>query len=78
VKSKLIAVALGCVLLGACAGLDQLRGLIQAPRFEQAPDHQPEIRLLGLNGAGVRLWTKVTNPNPFSLRLGTLKGTLYL
>jgi hypothetical protein len=78
VKPKLIVVALGCVLLGACAGLEQLRGLIQAPRFEQAPDHQPEIRLLGLNGAGVRLWTKVTNPNPFSLRLGTLKGTLYL
>jgi len=34
--------------------------------------------MAGLNGAGVRLWTKVTNPNPFGLRLGTLKGTLFL
>jgi hypothetical protein len=78
VLPKLLAVALGTALLAGCAGLDQLRGLIQPPRFEQAPDHQPEIRLLGLNGAGVRLWTKVSNPNPFGLRLGTLKGTLYL
>ena len=26
----------------------------------------------------IRIWTKVTNPNAFSLTLGTLKGTLYL
>ena len=37
-----------------------------------------EIRLAGSTGAGVRLWTHVTNPNPFGLTLGTLKGTLYL
>jgi hypothetical protein len=77
-RRKLIAVAIGTVLFAGCAGLDQLRGLVQPPRFEQAPDHQPEIRLLGFSGAGVRLWTKVTNPNPFGLRLGTLKGTLFL
>jgi hypothetical protein len=26
----------------------------------------------------VRLWTRVSNPNPFGLTLGTLKGTLFL
>lgn len=77
-KRQLIAVVAGSVLFAGCAGLEQLRALVQAPRFEQAPDHQPEIRLLGLGGAGVRLWTRVSNPNPFSLTLGTLKGTLYL
>jgi hypothetical protein len=78
ITPKLIAAGLGVLLLAGCAGLEQLRGLVQPPRFEQAPDHQPEIRLLGLSGAGVRLWTRVTNPNPFGLRLGMLKGTLFL
>ena len=76
-----IAVA---VLPSACAGLEQLRGLVQAPKFEQEPERQAEIRLLGpsltlpAGGAGVRLWTRITNPNPFSLTLGTLRGTLHL
>jgi hypothetical protein len=57
---------------------------VQPPRFEEAPDHPAEIRLLppasGLpvGGAGVRLWAKVTNPNTFGFTLGTLRGTLYL
>lgn len=58
--------------------LSNLGALIQPPRFEQVPDQPAEIRPQGTSGAGVRLWTKVTNPNPFALRLGTLKGTLYL
>jgi hypothetical protein len=67
-----------------CAHLEQLRAFVQPPRFEQAPDRDPEIRLIGprsdlpLGGAGVRLWTTVTNPNAFGLTLGTLKGTLFL
>lgn len=42
------------------------------------------MRILGpsvsqpLGGAGVRIWTRVTNPNPFGLTLGTLRGTLRL
>ncbi|MBA3296606.1 MAG: LEA type 2 family protein, partial [Acidobacteria bacterium] len=28
--------------------------------------------------AGVRIWTRVSNPNPFSLTLGTLRGTLHI
>jgi hypothetical protein len=81
-RLALLAVA-GAVAAG-CAQLNQLAALVRAPQFEQAPGHQPEIRVMSagsglpLGGAGVRLWAKVTNPNPFSLTLGTLKGTLYL
>jgi hypothetical protein len=68
----------------ACAGLGQLRGFVQPPLFEEADGQPPEIRLIGpradlpLGGAGVRLWTRVTNPNPFGLSLGTLRGSLLL
>ncbi len=69
--------------LQACAGLN-LSALVQPPRFEQAPGQRAEVRVQGpsgsqpLGGAGVRLWTKVTNPNTFGLTLQTIKGTLYL
>src|SRR4029453_6817455 len=81
---RLICCALGLTLFTGCAELNKLASLVQAPRFEQAPDRQAEIRVMGpgaglpVGGAGVRLWTKVTNPNAFSLTLGTLKGTLFL
>jgi Late embryogenesis abundant protein len=67
-----------------CAALEQLRGLVQAPRFEEAPGRPAEIRLLPavsgmpVGGAGVRLWARVTNPNAFGFTLGTLRGTLFL
>jgi hypothetical protein len=76
-----------CLLLvfsSSCATLGSLRGLVQAPRFEEAPDQPAQVRILGpsasqpLGGAGVRIWTRVTNPNPFGLTLGTLRGTLHL
>ena len=73
------AVVLSILLLQACAGaLGNLSALVQPPRFQQVPGRQAEIRVLGLEGAGVRLWTRVTNPNAFGIRLGTLKGTLFL
>ena len=78
------SITLACALVAGCAELNQLAALVRAPQFEQAPDHQAEIRVMGagsglpIGGAGVRLWAKVTNPNPFNLTLGTLKGTLYL
>jgi hypothetical protein len=65
-------------LQGCAAGLGQLGALVQPPRFEQIQDRPAEIRMAGLNGAAVRLWARVTNPNPFGLTLGTLKGTLFL
>jgi len=81
---RLVCCAIGLTLFTACAELNQLASLVQAPHFEQAPDRQAEIRAMGpaaglpLGGAGVRLWAKVSNPNAFSLTLGTLKGTLFL
>ncbi len=78
---RLICCAVGLCLFAACAELNKVASLVQAPRFEQAPDRQAEIRVMGpgaglpLGGAGVRLWAKVTNPNAFSLTLGTLKRT---
>ena len=80
-RIRLFVLALGLFLLQGCAGLDSLGALgqlVQPPRFEQVPDRPAEIRLQGLTGAGIRLWTKVSNPNPFSLRLGTLRGTLHI
>lgn len=67
-----------------CAGLAHLRGFVQPPLFEQADGRLAEIRLIGprtdlpLGGAGIRLWTRITNPNPFGFTLGTLRGSLFL
>lgn len=72
------------VLMAGCAELENLRVFVQPPQFEEAPDLEPSIRLVGpgaglpMGGAHVRLWARVTNPNPFTLTLGTLRGTLFL
>jgi hypothetical protein len=69
---------------GACATLENLRQLVQPPRFDEVRDQPAEIRLQRpdvtrpLGGVTVRLWTRVTNPNPFGITLTTLNGTLYL
>ena len=81
---KLSLVTLATLMVGSCATLEGLRGLVQAPRFEQVPGQEAEIRLVGptssqpLGGAGVRIFTQVTNPNAFGLTLGTLRGTLHI
>jgi hypothetical protein len=79
-----------CVVLGvlafgsACASLGSLGRLIQPLRFSEAENQPAEIRLVGptaggrLGGAVVRIWTRVSNPNPFGLRLSTLETTLLL
>lgn len=77
-------VILAASLLPACATLEGLRDLVQAPRFTEARDQPVEVRIeppsVGrpFGGAVIRLWTEVTNPNPFGLTLGTLDGTLFL
>jgi hypothetical protein len=82
-RKLLIVVAL-LAASQACATLEQLRGLVLPPRFEEARDQPAEIRLLGpganrpLGGAGIRLWAHVTNPNPFGFTLATLRGSLFL
>ena len=76
-RLRLVCLALGLLVLQACAelgSLGQLGAIVQPPRFEQVPDRPAEVRLQGMTGAGIRLWTKVSNPNPFGFRLGTLKG----
>ena len=75
---RLAAVAVSLLTLQACAELNQLGALVDQPRFEQDRDQRAEIRLLGTSGAGVRLWTRVSDPDAFGLTLGTLSGTLYL
>ena len=77
-RLRLAGVALALLSLQACAELNRLGALVQPPRFEQVRDQPAEIRLMGMSGAGVRLWTRVSNPNAFGLTLGTLNGTLYL
>ena len=83
---RLAVLSLSVVLAG-CATLDnfsQFGALIQPPRFEGVSDRQVELRVLPpstsmrLGGANVRLWTRVTNPNPLGFTLTTLDGTLYL
>jgi hypothetical protein len=75
---------LAAMLASDCASLGGLAAFVRPPTFQESPDHQAEIRLLSpgrdtpLGAAGVRLWTRVGNPNPFGLTLGTLRGTLFL
>jgi hypothetical protein len=72
------------VFSSACASLGSLSRLIQPLRFSEAENQPPEIRLVGpaaggqLGGAVVRIWTRISNPNPFGLRLSTLETTLLL
>ena len=81
-RAKLIGVLGLLWIASGCATLESLRGLVQAPRFDEVPGQPAQIRILPpsaalpLGGAGVRLWTEVTNPNAFGLTLGTLRGTL--
>ena len=67
-----------------CATLGGLSQIIQPPRFEQSDGQPAELRILGpsrtmpVGGAGVRVWLKVTNPNPFGFTLSTLNAALSL
>lgn len=68
----------------ACAALGALGQLVQPPRFAEAQDRRAEVRLdpptagRPLGGAVIRLYTEVSNPNPFGLTLRTLTGSLLL
>ena len=81
---KLVYGLLVLCLGAGCAALGDLGALVRPPRFEQVPGRRAEIRLLPpslsapIGGAGVRIWTRVSNPNPFGLTLGTLRGRLHL
>lgn len=71
----LVALLPGCATLGA---------VIQPPTFRVADDHPEELRLLGpapgrpLGGATIRLYARVSNPNPLGITLSTVRGGLLL
>jgi hypothetical protein len=71
-------------LATGCAGLTQLSQFVQPPQFSQADDRPAEIRFIGpsrtmpAGGAGVRIWLRVMNPNPFGFTLRTVNATLSL
>jgi hypothetical protein len=81
IRATLIAVL---AFSSACASLGPLGRLIQPLRFSEDQNQPAEIRLVGpgagrpLGGAAVRIWTRVSNPNPFGLRLSRLETTLLL
>lgn len=72
------------LLTSACAELGQLARVIQPLRFAEVPGRQSTIRLAGpstrqpLGGAAVRLWTRISNPNPVGLTLSTLRAEVSL
>ena len=63
---------------------DALANFVRPPSFENVPGQPAELRLVAptvttpLGGANVRMWTRVTNPNPFGFTLSSLRGTLLL
>jgi hypothetical protein len=81
--TRIVTVLCAAMVMPACASLEGLRAFVQPPIFRQT-DRPAEVRLAGpsadhpLGGATVRLWTEVSNPNPFGFTLGTLDGTLFL
>ena len=68
--------------MAGCATLSQLG--IQAPRFDVDSGQQAQIRLLPpgpgrpSGGASVRLYARVSNPNPIGITLARLAGGLEL
>ena len=77
--------ALAVVLLTAMSGCATLQQLgIQAPQFRVDGGQQAQLRLVGpspgrpLGGASVRLFARVSNPNPIGITLATLAGGLQL
>ena len=80
----MLGLAVALLSFPSCASLGWLRQIVQVPRFEQAPDRSAEILLAGpaagspAGGAAVRIWTKITNPNPFGFTLSTVRATLLL
>jgi hypothetical protein len=79
-----VVTLLAVMFTSGCATLSGLSQVIQPPRFEQADGQPAELRVLGpsrtmpVGGAGVRVWVKVTNPNPFGFTLRTLNAALSL
>jgi hypothetical protein len=82
--TALLLILSASAVLPGCGGVGALQRIIQPPRFEEAPNHPAEIRLVApsltnpAGGAGVTLWLQVTNPNPFGFTISHLDTTLLL
>ena len=78
---RMLAVTAVLLAAQACASLGQFGSLIQPVRFDA---DRSEVRFVGpragdpLGAAAIRLWTRVSNPNPFGLTLSRLRATLLL
>ncbi len=72
------------VLLPGCASLGGLGNVLSAPTFRVDEGQQAQLRLLPpapgrpSGGAAIRLYARVSNPNPLALTLSTLAGGLEL
>jgi len=80
-----IVLALTALLVtSSCASLGELARVIQPLRFSEVPGQPSTIRLAGpstrqpLGGAALRLWTRVSNPNPVGITLSTLRAEVSL
>ena len=87
--ARAAAVAAALTLLPGCATLGALGAMIRPLEFEAARDRPAELRLGGLGGLGggrlglpdgatLRLWARVHNPNSFGLTLKAIAGSVYL
>jgi hypothetical protein len=82
--TALLLVLYAALGLPGCGGVGALQRIIQPPRFEQAPNHPAELRLVApsaanpAGGAGVTLWLQVTNPTPVGFTLSHLDTVLLL
>ena len=78
------AVVAAVLLTSSCASLGELARVIQPLRFSEAPGRQSTVRLAGpstrqpLGGAALRLWTRISNPNPIGITLSTLRAEVSL
>ena len=84
-KPSRLGVILVLSLTGfSCATFGSLANVVRPPQFEQDSEQPAEIRLVGpglgrpLGGAAVRVYMRVTNPNPFGFRLTRLTTDLEL
>lgn len=72
------------MVMAAASGCATLAGAIQPPGFRVDSSQQAQLRLLPPSpgrpsgGAAVRLFARVSNPNPMGITLSTLAGTLEL
>jgi len=72
------------LLITSCASLGALRQVVQPLQFSEVPGQPSTVRLVGpsvgqpLGGAAIRLWTRVSNPNPLGLTLRTLRAEVSL